>query len=233
MRPGLLGLRLRLTGLRDCLGADHIFGAAERQEIAELRRIDHRLRVETNQLAVVQSQAEHGRDASSVRADADRFHPAVNRHGRRKHLFDHAKRHPWFESEPRDPAVAGIQPAVVAADRVAECVIAAGPAEILDVLVLVQCCDALRSHLAAEPVGFLDEHHAAPAPRRRERGRDAAGAAAGDQDFAGHIAHRFVSGDRHHGDAHDVDYFIMVFGSHSAICGNATTSPSAVTCRPM
>src|SRR5204862_3843500 len=72
VRLGLLGLRLRLTGLRDCLGADHIFGAAERQEIAELRRIDHRLRVETNQLAVVQSQAENGRDASSVRSDADR-----------------------------------------------------------------------------------------------------------------------------------------------------------------
>src|SRR5207247_6315679 len=110
-------------------------------------RSDHRLRVETNQLAVVQSQAEHGCDASSVSADAARFHPAVNRHGRRKHLFDYAKRHPWFESEPRDPAVAGIQPAVVAADRVAECVIAAGTAEILDVLVLVEGRDALRGHL--------------------------------------------------------------------------------------
>src|SRR5207247_10899809 len=58
MRPGLLGLRLRLTRLRDCLGADHIFGAAERQEIAELGRVDHHLGVETHQLAVVQSQAE-------------------------------------------------------------------------------------------------------------------------------------------------------------------------------
>ena len=98
---------------------------------------------------------------------------------------------------------------------------------------LVEGRDALRGHLAAEPVGFLDERYAVAAPRRGQRRRDAAGAAAGDQDFAGHIAHRFVSGDRHHGDAHDVDYFIMVFGSHSAICGNATTSPSAMTCRPM
>src|SRR5438552_15543028 len=38
MRPGLLGLRWRLTGLRACLGSDHVLGAAERHDTAQPRR---------------------------------------------------------------------------------------------------------------------------------------------------------------------------------------------------
>jgi hypothetical protein len=105
----------------------------------------------------------------------------------------------------------------VLSDRIAQLVVAARAAERLDVLVLVERRHPLRSHLAAEPVGFLEQHHAAAVARGGERCGDTAGAAPGDQDLAGLSARRLGAcrrrRDRQHrerriaarGHPHDVD----------------------------
>jgi hypothetical protein len=52
-------------------------------------------------------------------------------------------------------------------------------------LVLVERRNALRRHLAAEPVGLFQQHHATAVPGSRKRSGDTSSAAAGDQDLAG------------------------------------------------
>src|SRR5215510_12906627 len=102
---------------------------------------------------------------------------------RSEHLLDDADGNARLERKARDPAVTWVELAVVPPDRIAQLVVAARAAERLDVLVLVERRHSLRGQLPAEPVGLLEQHHAAAAPRRGQRGGDAAGAAARDQDF--------------------------------------------------
>ena len=73
------------------------------------------------------------------------------------------------------------------AERVPQPVVAGGAAEALDVLMLVQCRDALRGQLPAHPVGLLDQADALSPPRRRQGRGHTAGAAAYDQYVAGDL----------------------------------------------
>ena len=131
-----------------------------------------------------------------------------------------------LEHKARDPAGPGIEVgtatgsaragAILIPHPAAEPVVAGRAAEGLDVLVLVQRRDALRAHLPAQPVGFLEQYHAAPGAGRSKRSSDAAGAAAGDQDLAGCLARGFKVRHRQHGnrriatrrDAHDIKHRI-------------------------
>src|SRR5439155_25439240 len=112
----------------------------------------------------------------------------VNRDLRRQHLLEHADCDARLEGEPRDPAVAGVRLAVVLANGAAQRVVARRAPAGFDVLVLVESRDALRGQLAAEPVGLLEQYHAAAVPRRRQGRGDTASAAADDQDLAGFSA---------------------------------------------
>jgi hypothetical protein len=76
--------------------------------------------------------------------------------------------------------------------------------------VLVERGDALRGHLAAEPVGLLKQGDAFSSSGCSNGRRDAAGPAAGDENLAVDIAHWGVPRNWHDSRAHDVDYFIMV-----------------------
>ncbi len=203
VRLRLVGLRLRFAGPGDRLRADDVLGAGERQEVAELGGVDDELRPEPDQASVVEPLRGDGGDAIAFGRHRDRLRPPVDRepaagHVRGQHLFDRRDGDARLEREPRDPAPARIElcvararaATIVIADELAEPVVARGPAERLDVLVLVERRDALRGHLPAEPVGLLEQHDPAAAPRRGERGGDAAGAAAGDQDLAGLVARR-------------------------------------------
>jgi hypothetical protein len=53
--------------------------------------------------------------------------------------------------------------------------------------VFVERRDSLRRKLSADPVCFLDQANAATHPARRQRRRDAAGAAADNQDIARNV----------------------------------------------
>jgi hypothetical protein len=77
--------------------------------------------------------------------------------------------------------------AILGADALAQRIVRARSAESLDVLVLVECGDALRGELSADPVGFLGEAHGPSRAGGGERGSHAAGAAADDQHVTTHL----------------------------------------------
>ena len=99
-----------------------------------------------------------------------------------------------LEGNARDPAIAWIEMrllarltsewAIVIAQHVAQLVVAGGAAEGLDMLVLVECRDALCGQLPADPVGLLDEMDM-PAPAcGGKRGSNSTRAAADNKDIA-------------------------------------------------
>jgi hypothetical protein len=92
---------------------------------------------------------------------------------RRKHRFEHRQRHFWFMSKFRNRPVTGIEIramasvfgqrimiAIILAHGVAVVAIGARAAELFDPRMLVRR-HALRSELAADPIGFLgkDDSH--------------------------------------------------------------------------
>ena len=134
------------------------------------------------------------------------------------------------------------------ADALAERVVRPRAAEALDMLVLVQRRDPLGRELAADPVSLLQQEDAGvarlqcrPGAGRRQRGGDAAGAAAHHQHVAGDLlhagsglsavehGHRRVAGGGHGHDVEQRRHLIIMLGSQSASWGNAMTLMSATT----
>src|SRR5205814_1962998 len=119
--------------------------------------------------------------------------------------FQHRERDARFVAEAADAAVTGIEgtlgarrggqgvPApVVVANVVAELAVGAGAAELLDPRVLVGR-HGLRCELTADPIGLLGHDHAAALAQRRQRGRDASGAASYNYDIGCLFSHRAVA----------------------------------------
>ncbi len=267
VRLALHRLRVRLAGLGHRFRAHSVLGACERQHVAELGRIEHGRGMEAQQQACIE--LERGERGDSIAVDIDRRELRAQMHVkplrvdvRSKHRVDHVDCDARLEREPRHPAVARIElgtpsgiagrGAIPVAQRIAQRVIAARAAEALDVLVLVECGNALRGQLSAEPVGLLDHMYDAAAARGGERCGDAAGAAADDQHIAFDVLRRATIRQRDDGDrriaarrhAHHIDqlvdrsphrvatHWLIRPGSQSTICGKAITTPSTTSCMP-
>jgi len=204
VRLGLERLSVRLARLRAALRAHHVLGAGQGQEIAELGGVDSHARADAEPAAVVEVRGEHALHAVVV--DLRAHHLGARQdgepsrlHERRCHGLEGTHGHARLEGETRDPAAArirmrlggqgGRETAIVVADGLAEGVVAARPAEALDVLMLVEGRDALGGELAADPVRLLEEAHAPARARRGQRRRHAARAAAHHQHVAAPLLH--------------------------------------------
>src|SRR3989442_3168551 len=198
----LEGLSVRIARLGLRLRADHVLGAGEGQEIAELGGVDHHTSAHARPPALIEMNGEYRVHTIAARLDADGFRPEQDAKtavvdSRRGHRREHVEGDAGLEGQASDPAPPGIgmalagqrrrQPAVVVADCVAQRVVAARPAEALDVVVLVESRDALGGELAADPVGLLEEDDSSGGGQLAcgsERGGYAASAAADDEDVA-------------------------------------------------
>lgn len=113
-----------------------------------------------------------------------------------EHRLEDGEANAGFMAERGDPAIAGIElrfdfvfgaervvAAVVIADAFAESAVGAGATEVLDPTVFVGR-DTLGGELAADPFGLFEEDDAAMVTGGSEGGSDAAGAAAGDENFS-------------------------------------------------
>jgi hypothetical protein len=103
---GFFGLRLRLACLCDRFGADHMLGAAERQEIAQFGRIDDQFRVEPHEARVVETYRNDLRDAIALGRRGDGFRSSMDRQPsefdvRLQRALDHAERDARLERQPR------------------------------------------------------------------------------------------------------------------------------------
>ena len=67
----LLRLRVRFAGLADGLRADPVFDAGERQQVAQLGRVDHDRGMEANAVPMSRSSASSDRMRSSAVVDRD------------------------------------------------------------------------------------------------------------------------------------------------------------------
>ena len=195
----LLGLGVRLAGLGDRLRSHPILDPREREEVAELGGVDHELRPEARELdrrsrSSVVTLAIASPETTTATGFVRRKTRSVPRLDERGEQPDqHRCADGGLEGEARHPARArvarargrrGRARAVVRADRLTQRVVARGPAEALDQIVLVERRDALRRQLPAEPVGLLGEADPPPSAGGGERRGDAARAAADDQDLA-------------------------------------------------
>src|SRR5206468_3365383 len=163
---GLGWLGMRLAGVGRALRADSVLCPHQREEIAELRRVDHDGRVKAHPPSIVQIHGEDTLHAIRAHQSARRFGSGQNDEPARfderlRHGVKHVDGHPRLEGKTRDPAPAGIwmrlrgeggrQAAVMGADGLAQGVVASRSPEALDVLVLVQRGDALGGELTAYP----------------------------------------------------------------------------------
>ena len=208
----VLRRRVRLARPLARLEASHVLGAGEREQRAGLGRVEYQIGLHGD-LAV--------RSGERDRLDAVAVDRGAGRRVAQQHLqppggerrcelrVKHGERHARFVSEPRHRARARVQlrqqpgaldqrvvGAVMRADPVAQPPVAPGAAAALDPAVLVRR-DRLAGELAADPAGRL-RHHDVVAPRGGgERGRDAAQAAAHDEDVASSLGHRRLIVARH------------------------------------
>jgi hypothetical protein len=218
-REGLHVLRTRLgagVGLAgDALrfGAGDVFGAGEREEFAGLGGIDEHGGAEDEFAAGLGAAHEHGFDAVAGDLGGRRGVMEENLHASggdvgREHFVEDREGDAGLVAEFGDGAVAGIEEGiraglfgerkvarVVIAHAAAESRVGLRAAEGFDLGVFVGR-DGLRGELAADPVGLFGHDHAEAGARGGERGGDATGAAADDDEVGGEFAGRRFFGGR-------------------------------------